>query len=154
MPSKVTTCLWFNGNGEEAAKLYCSLIPGSRIERMFRPDPSKPPLLIEFSLGGTPYQALNAGPTHPLTPAVSISVSTQDQEETDRLWASLLEGGGKEMACSWLTDRFGLCWQIVPARLPALLNDPDPAVSARVFEAMMKMVKIDIATLERAARGA
>lgn len=153
MTPKVRTCLWFDGTGEEAARFYCGLIPDSRIDSLFRPDPAKPALLVNFTLGGTPYQALDAGPAHKLSPAVSISVTTQDQAETDRLWTALLAGGGAEMACAWLTDRFGLCWQIVPRRLPELLMDPDPAVSARVMQAMMGMVKIDVAAIERAAAG-
>lgn len=148
---RVRTCLWFNGDGAEAAKFYVTLLPESRIETVFAPDPVQPPLVVDFTLAGTPYQVLNAGPQHPHSPAASISVLTEDQAETDRLWEALLAGGGTPVACGWLTDRFGLSWQIVPRRLPELLTDADPAVSARVFEAMQQMIKIDVAALEAAA---
>ena len=104
-------------------------------------------------LAGTPYQGLNGGPQHPFTEAASISVLTRDQAETDRLWAALLADGGAPKACGWLADRYGLCWQIIPEALPRLLGDPDPAAAGRVMEAMMGMVKIDIAGLETAHRG-
>jgi predicted 3-demethylubiquinone-9 3-methyltransferase (glyoxalase superfamily) len=103
-------------------------------------------------LAGTPYQGLNGGPQHPHTEAASISVATRDQAETDRLWEALLADGGQPNACGWLADRYGLCWQIIPEALPRLLADPDPAASARVMQAMMGMVKIDIAGLEAAHR--
>jgi predicted 3-demethylubiquinone-9 3-methyltransferase (glyoxalase superfamily) len=152
MTAKVRTCLWFDGNGEEAAKFYVSLLPDSAIEKTFSPTDGAPPLVVDFTLGGTPYQILNAGPQHPLSEAVSISVSTTDQPETDRLWAALLADGGREIQCGWLKDRFGLFWQIVPEALPRLLASPDKATSARVMQAMMKMIKIDIAGIEAAAR--
>ncbi|MEQ1719043.1 MAG: VOC family protein [Hyphomicrobium sp.] len=151
--SKVKTCLWFDGNGEEAARLYVSLLPGSDIGRLFRPDANGPALVVEFTLAGTPYQALNGGPQFPHTEAASISVATEDQAETDRLWDALVANGGAESRCGWLKDRFGVSWQIVPEALPKLLGGPDKAASARVMQAMMKMAKIDIAALEAAARG-
>ena len=147
----VRTCLWYNGDGEEAAKFYVSLLPGSEIESTFSPDPEKPPLVIDFTLCGVPYQALNGGPRYTHSAAASISVLTADQAETDRLWDALTADGGKPVQCGWLTDRFGLSWQIVPRRLPELLSDPDPERSARAMQAMMQMVKIDIAALEAAA---
>lgn len=152
MNSKVRTCLWFNGNGAEAAKFYVSLLPDSVIEKTFSPTEGAPPLVVDFTLGGTPYQILNGGPDHPHSWAASISVLTQNQAETDRLWAALLARGGTESRCGWLTDRFGLSWQIVPEVLPRLLASPDKAASARVMQAMMKMIKIDIAGIEAAAR--
>jgi predicted 3-demethylubiquinone-9 3-methyltransferase (glyoxalase superfamily) len=151
MTAKVRTCLWFDGNGEEAAKAYVALLPDSRIEKTFSPRAGAPPLVIDFTLGGTPYQILNGGPGHPHSWAASISVSTGDQAETDRLWAALLADGGVESRCGWLKDRFGLSWQIVPEALPRLLADPDPEVSARVMQAMMQMIKIDVAAIEAAA---
>jgi predicted 3-demethylubiquinone-9 3-methyltransferase (glyoxalase superfamily) len=154
MTAKVRTCLWFNGDGGEAAAFYVTLLPGSRIESQFSPTDGAPPLVVDFTLGGTPYQALNGGPDHPHSWAASISVLTQDQAETDRLWAALLANGGMESRCGWLKDRFGLFWQIVPEVLPRLLASPDKAVSARVMQAMMGMVKIDISGIEAAARGA
>lgn len=153
MTTPIRTCLWFDGNGEEAAIFYVSLFPGSRIESAFRPDSKAPPLVVNFDLSGVPYQALNGGPSYELSPAVSISVTTRDQAETDRLWSALLEGGGRESQCAWLIDRFGLSWQIVPEALPRLLSDPDRAAAGRAMQAMFKMQKIDIATLEEAFRG-
>ena len=149
--TKVRTCLWFDGNGEEAVRFYVSLIPASTIETVFAPDPSKPPLIVDFTLGGTPYQALNGGARFPHTEAASISVLTDDQAETDRLWSALTAGGGQEIQCGWLKDKYGLFWQIVPRRLVELLTDPQPERAARVMQAMLQMVKIDIALLEAAA---
>lgn len=148
--SKVRTCLWFDHQGEEAAGFYVSLLPNSRIENIFRPDPDGPALVVNFILAGAPYMALNGGPDYQLTPAASISVTTASQEETDRLWNLLTNHGGREVQCGWLTDKYGLSWQIVPEALPRLLQSPDRKASARVYEAMMKMVKIDIAALEAA----
>lgn len=149
--AKVRTCLWFDRNGEEAARLYVSLLPDSWIESTFSPDPSKPPLIIDFLLCGTPYQALNGGPMFQHSEAASISVLTDDQAETDRLWLALTADGGSEVQCGWLKDRFGVSWQIAPRRLVELLTDPDPARAGRVMQAMLQMVKIDIAALEAAA---
>lgn len=148
--AKVRTCLWFDGNGEEAADFYVSLLPESRIESVFRPDPSAPALVVEFGLAGTPYMILNGGPHFSHTPAASISVLTGDQDETDRLWSVLTANGGTESQCGWLVDRFGVSWQIVPERLVALINAEDRAAAARAQAAMMEMRKIDIAALEAA----
>jgi len=145
------TCLWFEEDGEEAAVFYVSLLPGSRITSIFRPDPEAPALMVSFSLAGVPYQILNGGPHHRLTPAASISVTTRDQAETDRLWEALLADGGTESRCGWLTDRWGLSWQIVPEALGRLLGHPDPSAAARVHAAMMGMGKLDVAALEAAA---
>jgi predicted 3-demethylubiquinone-9 3-methyltransferase (glyoxalase superfamily) len=152
-PAKVRSCLWSDGKALEAARFYVSLLPDSRIDGVFRPRPDGPELVVDFVLAGTPYQALNGGPQHPFTEAASISVSTRDQAETDRLWEALLADGGAPKACGWLADRYGLCWQIIPEALPRLLADPDPAASARVMQAMMGMIKIDIAGIEAAQRG-
>ncbi len=135
--------LWFEANAEEAAKFYCSLFQNSKIE-------SASPQSVTFQLNGRSFMAINGGPHYKLSPAYSMFVSCQDQAEVDRLWDKLLEGGGKSMQCGWLTDRFGLTWQIIPTRLAELLNDPDPARRGRAVAAMMKMVKIDIAALDRA----
>jgi predicted 3-demethylubiquinone-9 3-methyltransferase (glyoxalase superfamily) len=150
MDAKVRTCLWFDRVGEDAAKLYVSLIPGSGIESVFRPDPDGPPLIVEFNLGGTPYQALNGGPHFKHSEAASISVTTTDQAETDRLWEALIADGGSESQCGWLKDRFGLSWQIVPEALPRLLSSPDRAAAERAMQAMLAMRKIDIAAIEAA----
>jgi predicted 3-demethylubiquinone-9 3-methyltransferase (glyoxalase superfamily) len=154
MPSSIRTCLWFqDGRGLEAARFYCSLIPDSHIDRSFSPDPDKPPLVIDFTLGGVPYQILDAGPMFALSEAVSISVETDDQAESDRLWDALTANGGEESMCGWLKDRFGVSWQVFPRRLTELTLSTDKDVSARAMAAMMKQTKIDIAAIEAAVHG-
>lgn len=150
--AKVRTCLGFNGNGHKAADFYVSLLPDSIIENTVHPDPGGPPLVIEFTLGGAPYMILNDGP--PFIPglAASISVLTEDQDETDRLWTALTEDGGEESYCGWLKDRWGVSWQIVPKIMPRMLADPDRAAAKRVMQAMKQMGKLDIAALEAASR--
>ena len=150
---KVRTCLWFDSQGEDAARFYVSLLPDSFIETVSRPDPDGPALVIDFTLAGAPYQALNGGPVYPQTPAASISVLTTDQAETDTLWTALVAGGGKAGQCGWLTDRFGASWQIVPERLLEMQAAPDRTAAERANQAMLRMGKIDIATLETAFRG-
>jgi predicted 3-demethylubiquinone-9 3-methyltransferase (glyoxalase superfamily) len=152
--AKVSTCLWFDGKGEEAAKLYVSLIPGSEILNTFRPGPDGPPLIVDFVLGGVPYQALNGGPQFHHSEAASIVVYTDDQAETDRLWSALTANGGSESMCGWLRDPFGLSWQIVPRPLLKALMGIDKAGAARAMDAMMQMKKIDIARIEAAYNGA
>jgi predicted 3-demethylubiquinone-9 3-methyltransferase (glyoxalase superfamily) len=149
----VRTCLWFDGSGEEAAAYYVSLLPGSVIETVSRPEPGKPAMIIELSLAGTPYMFLNGGPQYKPSPAASIVVRTADQGETDRLWSALLANGGQERPCAWLTDRFGVSWQIVPDALPRMLGADDRDAAGRAMRAMLKMKKIDIAALEAAFRG-
>lgn len=154
--SKITPCLWFNGDAEAAASFYISLLPGSRIDRVFRSPTDWPSgkagdvLTVEFTLGDQPYVALNGGNEFKFNPAVSFQIHCEDQAEVDRIWDALLRNGGTPMACSWITDRWGLAWQIVPRRLTELMQDPDPARAKRAMESMMTMVKIDVATLERA----
>lgn len=150
---KVSTCLWFDGAAEAAANFYTSLIPDSRITSIARTKPDGPALMVTFTLGGAPFQALNGGPQHRFSEAASISVTTADQAETDRLWNALIAGGGSEGRCAWLKDRFGLSWQIVPEALPRLLGSPDRAGAGRAMQAMMGMRKIDVAGLEAAFRG-
>lgn len=150
---KVRTCLWFDENGAEAAEFYVSLLPDSAIESMSRTEPGKPPLVVELSLAGTPYMFLNGGKHYALSPAASIAVRTADQAETDRLWHALLADGGEESRCGWLTDRFGVSWQVVPDVLPRLLGADDREAAERVMQAMLQMRKLDIATLEAAFRG-
>ena len=151
---KVRTCLWFDDNAMQAAEFYCSLLPDSRIEDVARyfegQDMAEPGtvLMVDFTLAGTPYQAMNGGPHFKLDEAVSISVATEDQAETDRLWRALTADGGDESQCGWLKDRFGSSWQIVPKRSIELLRGPE---AARVWPALMQMKKIDIAALEAAA---
>jgi predicted 3-demethylubiquinone-9 3-methyltransferase (glyoxalase superfamily) len=158
--NKVYTCLWYdNGQAEEAAQLYTSLIPDSHIDNVSRAPaetPSGPAnmvLTVEFTLAGVPYQGLNGGPDFKLSEAASIAVLCDDQAETDRLWDALIANGGEPSVCGWLKDRFGLSWQIIPRRLPQLLADPDPDRARRTMEAMLKMGKIEIAQLEAAANG-
>lgn len=150
--SKVRTCLWFDEDGEPAAELYVSLLPDSVIHEVSRPDPNGPPLVIELSLAGTPYMFLNGGPRYEQTPAASIAVRTADQPETDRLWGALVADGGEEGRCGWLTDRFGVSWQIVPDALPRLLGADDREAAGRAMNAMLEMKKIDVAALEAAFR--
>lgn len=151
---KVRTCLWFDGDAETAADLYVSLVPNSAIHASSRPDPAEPPRIIELSLGGTPYMFLNGGSRYEPSPAASIVVRTDDQEETDRIWAALLAEGGEESMCGWLTDRFGVSWQIVPDALVRMIGSDDREAADRALQAMLKMRKIDIATLAMAFAGA
>jgi predicted 3-demethylubiquinone-9 3-methyltransferase (glyoxalase superfamily) len=155
--SNVKTCLWFARDGEEAARFYVSIVPDSKIEHVQRsPGPwpggkAGDAIVVEFTLAGQRFQALNGGTAADYGTAASISVECPNQAEVDRLWASLLANGGVEIRCGWLRDRWGVPWQIVPEVLPRLLGHPDPAVSARVFEAMIQMVKLDGDKLQRAA---
>jgi predicted 3-demethylubiquinone-9 3-methyltransferase (glyoxalase superfamily) len=156
--TSIAPCLWFAREAEEAARFYVSLLPESRIDRVQRnlaDTPSGPAgsaLMVAFTLAGRSFLALNGGV--PATPshAVSFAVDCADQAEVDRLWDALTEGGAPER-CGWLKDRYGISWQIVPAALPRLLGDPDPARAARALQAMLGMTKIDVAALERAAAG-
>ena len=157
--SKVSTCLWFGKDAEAAVRFYVSVLPGSSIGHIQR-SPGRWPggeagdvILVTFTLGGQSFQALNGGAPASYGTAASISVECSDQAEVDRLWAALTADGGSEIQCGWLRDRWGVPWQIVPELLPRLLADSDSAVSGRVFAAMIGMVKLDIAALERAAVG-
>jgi predicted 3-demethylubiquinone-9 3-methyltransferase (glyoxalase superfamily) len=158
--ASLKTCLWFDKNGEEAANFYVSLFPDSRIDSVTRSPTDYPNgkagdvLVVEFTLGGRPFMALNGGPEFKFDEAVSMVVTTDGQEETDRYWDALLADGGEPSMCGWLKDRFGFSWQVTPKQLPRLLGDPDRGRSKRAMEAMMKMVKIDVAELERAADAA
>lgn len=156
MTSSIRTCLWFrDGRGREAAQFYCSLIPGSRVETTFTSDAGHGTFsVIDFTLGGVPYQILDAGPVFTLTEAVSISVATDDQAETDRLWMALTNNGGAESVCGWLKDRYGVSWQVFPKRLTELTTSADKKVSAAATAEMMKQKKIDIAAIEAAVRNA
>lgn len=149
--AKVRTCLWFEKGGHEAAKEYVSLVPNSLIEAVRDNGQPDDPMIVEFTLAGAPMMILTAGPHHKLTPAVSISVLTENQEETDRLWTALTENGGEAGHCGWVVDRFGVSWQIVPKRMPDLLASDDPGVVQSVSKSMMQMGKIDIAALDAAA---
>ena len=152
LAQKVRTCWWFPEGGDKAAAFYVSLLPDSRIEGGHGPE-GEPPLVIEFTLAGAPMMILNApggpAPNH----AASVSVLTESHEETDRLWTALTANGGQEVMCGWLTDRWGVSWQIVPRRLPEMLGSPDAAARNRAMAAMQTMVKLDIAALEAAFAG-
>jgi predicted 3-demethylubiquinone-9 3-methyltransferase (glyoxalase superfamily) len=154
---KITPCLWFDRNAEEAVRFYTSVFANSTIDHVQRSTVDYPGgtegsvLIIKFTLAGQSYLALNGGPSVKFNNAISLSVDCEDQAEVDRYWAALTADGGRPVQCSWLVDKYGLSWQIVPRRLPELLSDPDPAKARRVMQAMMQMVKIDIAKLEMAA---
>lgn len=155
---KVTPFLSFDGHAEEAARFYVSLLPDSRIDRVIR-SPMETQggdagtvLVVEFTLAGTQYMALNT-PGFTFTEAVSFMIACEDQAETDRLWESLTANGGSGVACGWLKDRWGVFWQVTPTRLLELLNDPDRDRARRAMEAMSEMIKIDIAKVEQAAAG-
>lgn len=149
---EISTCFWFDTQAEEAARFYCSLFDGSEVTEVFYKggDPANGAFTVAFTLMGQKYWCLNGGPHFKLTPAVSITVYIDTQAEVDRLWSALLADGGAESRCGWLTDRFGLSWQIIPRALPRLLKSDD---SGRVMQAMMGMIKLDIAGLEAAAKG-
>jgi len=152
-PSKVTPCLWFAADGEEALRCYTSLLPDSEIlsiDYSDGPDGQRT-LLASFRLGGRDYRAIGAPSGFRFTEAVSLSVACADQAEVDRYWNTLAADGGEEQPCGWLKDRWGLSWQIVPDRLPQLLADPDPARVERVLQAMFGMRRLVIAELEAAA---
>ena len=151
---KITTFLWYDRDAEEAVALYTSVFPGSRVVETQRQGPGGPVMSLTFELAGQRFIALNGGPQYHFTPAVSLLVDCKDQQEVDRIWEKLLEGGGKPTACGWLEDRFGLSWQIIPSVLWSLLSDPDPARAGRAMQAMLGMVKLDVAELQRAAAGA
>jgi predicted 3-demethylubiquinone-9 3-methyltransferase (glyoxalase superfamily) len=155
---KVSPCLWFDTEGEEAANFYTSLFPNSRIREVARygsagPRPEGTVMTVSFELDGQEFVALNGGPDFTFNEAISFQVSCESQEEVDRYWSALSEGG-EEGPCGWLKDRFGLSWQIVPTRLTELLADPDRDKSQRVMQAMLGMKKIEIPELERAAEAA
>jgi predicted 3-demethylubiquinone-9 3-methyltransferase (glyoxalase superfamily) len=152
---KITPCLWFDTEGEDAATFYTSVFPNSRIVDITRygsagPRPEGMVMTVSFELDGQKLVALNGGPDFTFDEAISFQVSCETQEEIDAYWSALSEDG-EEGPCGWLKDKFGLSWQIVPTALPELLADPDPERSQRVMEAMLRMKKIEIAALEQAA---
>jgi predicted 3-demethylubiquinone-9 3-methyltransferase (glyoxalase superfamily) len=152
---KITTFLWFDGDAEDAAKHYTSIFKNSKVLEVIRygdagPGPKGSVMIVRFQLEGQEFIGLNGGPQFKFTEAISLAVTCETQTEVDELW-SRLSAGGEEGQCGWLKDRFGLSWQIVPAALPELIRDPDPARSNRVVQAMMQMKKIDIGQLRRAS---
>ncbi len=156
---KIHPFLWFDGQALEAAELYCSLFPNSKILGVVRYPPGSPGgmegkvMTVEFELDGLRYSALNGGPNFKFTEAVSFVIDCEDQAEVDHYWHGLIAGGGAPSQCAWLKDRFGLSWQVVPRALPRLMGDPDPARAQRVVQAMLKMSKIVVADLEAAYAG-
>lgn len=142
----LSTFLWFNTEAQEAARLYCKIFPGAKLT-------DETPISASFEIDGQRFTAFNGGPTFKLSPAVSLFVSCETQAEVDALWERFLAEGGEESHCGWLVDRYGLSWQIIPVQLMKMLSDPDRERAQRAQQAMLKMVKIDIAALERAHRG-
>ena len=155
---KITPFLWFDGNAEDAMNFYVSVFPNSKILDVSRyteagPLPEGTVLVCRFQILGMEFMALNGGPEYQFNNAVSFMIDCETQEEVDRYWKALTADGGKEIMCGWLTDKFGLAWQVTPRILGELVSDPDREKANRVMKAMMGMVKIDIEGLKRAAAG-
>jgi predicted 3-demethylubiquinone-9 3-methyltransferase (glyoxalase superfamily) len=153
----LSTCLWFDGNADQAVDFYLSIFPESRRVSSLDYGPDMPyeegtRLVVHFELDGRPFIALNAGPEFQFNPAISLVVNCTTQEEIDFFWSRLVDGGSP-VQCGWLVDRFGVSWQVVPVQLDALMGSTDSEAANRVAQAMMKMVKLDIAQLEAAAAG-
>ncbi|AXE91775.1 VOC family protein [Paraburkholderia sp. DD10] len=154
---KIAPCLWCDGNAEEVARFYTSVFSNSRIATTLHyteagPGPEGGVLAVTFEIDGQEFMAMNGGPDYPFTPAISLFVHCGSQQEIDHYWAKLGEGGAP-WQCGWLRDKFGVSWQIAPDALLRMLQDPDRAKANRVMQAMMTMIKLDIATLEEAYRG-
>jgi predicted 3-demethylubiquinone-9 3-methyltransferase (glyoxalase superfamily) len=160
--SKISPCLWFNDQAEEAAKFYTSIFKNSKIFEISRYTkagndvhgrPAGSVMAVSFELDGTRFAALNGGPAFTFTEAISLQIDCKDQQEVDYYWERLTAGGGKPVQCGWLKDKYGLSWQVVPTALKEMLMDKDTARAARVMDTMLKMVKLDIATLRKAYAG-
>jgi predicted 3-demethylubiquinone-9 3-methyltransferase (glyoxalase superfamily) len=154
---KITPFLWFDGKAEEAANFYVSIFKDSKIINLARyggagPGPKGTVMVATFQIEGQKFMALNGGPQYTISPAISFFVDCETQAEVDELWEKLT-AGGSEVQCGWLTDKFGVSWQIIPRTLMELMQDKDPVKSQRVFKAMMGMIKIDIGALRKAYRG-
>jgi len=158
-PAKNTICLWYDGDAEAAARFYAATFPDSSVDAVFRAPADFPSgkkgdvLTVQFTVLGIPCLGLNGGATFKQSEAFSFQVATVDQAETDRYWNAIVGNGGRESACGWCKDRWGVSWQITPVVLTQAIADPDPEVARRAFEAMMTMGKIDVAAIERARRG-
>ena len=156
---KITPCLWFDGDAEEAAHYYTSLFPNGKIVSIDRSPgdtPSGPKgmvLTVNFTIGGRSFIALNGGDDFKFNEAVSLSIDCDDQAEVDRYCETLIADGGEASVCGWLKDKYGLSWQVIPRQLPQMLASPDRDAAARALEAMLKMTKIEVADLERAFAG-
>ena len=160
--SKISPCLWFDNQAEEAAKFYTGVFKNSKILEISRYNNAgeevhgrKPGsvMTVSFELDGKTFTALNGGPRFSFTEAVSFQIDCKDQREVDYYWEELIDGGGKPVQCGWLKDKFGLSWQVVPVALKEMLMDKDTAKASRVMQAMLEMVKLDIATLRKAYEG-
>ncbi|MBK6586788.1 MAG: VOC family protein [Acidobacteria bacterium] len=157
--AKNTICLWYDKDAEEAANFYAATFPDSSVTAVHKAPSDFPGgkegqvLTVEFTVFGIPCLGLNGGSYFKQTEAFSFQIATEDQEETDRYWNAIVGNGGQESECGWCKDKWGLSWQITPIALTKGTTDPDPAVAKRVFEAMMKMKKIDVAVIEAARRG-
>ncbi|NTV24722.1 MAG: VOC family protein [Chlorobiaceae bacterium] len=157
--AKMTICLWYNGDAEEAAKFYAKTFPDSSVGTVFRAPGEYPSgkagdvLTVEFTVMGIPCIGLNGGPEFKHNESFSFQVATVDQAETDRYWNAIVGNGGEESVCGWCKDKWGLSWQITPIALTKAVADPDTAAARRAFDAMMGMKKIDIAAIEAAYRG-
>ncbi len=158
---KITPCLWFDDQAEDAAKFYCSVFKNSKITTISRfPDagqeihhkPAGSVMVVAFELDGMPFTALNGGPDFKFDEAVSFQIMCETQADIDYYWGKLTEGG-QEGPCGWLKDKFGLSWQVVPSAIPKMMTDPDAQKSARVMNAFLKMKKLDLAAIERAYAG-
>jgi predicted 3-demethylubiquinone-9 3-methyltransferase (glyoxalase superfamily) len=155
---KIAPCLWFDANAEEAMNFYLSIFKNSKVLSVLRhgeagPGPKGSVLAVSFLLDGTEIMALNGGPHFQITPAISLFVKCETQAEVDYFWEKLLAGGGKTQQCGWLTDKYGVSWQIVPTVLGEMLQDKDAAKAQRAMQAMLQMVKLDIAALKKAYEG-
>ncbi len=157
--SKISPCLWFTDEAEEAAKFYVAQLPDSRIDKIQKSIVDTPAgkaetvLVVQFTLAGQEYMAVNGGMRFEYTPAISFKIDCADQAEVDRLWDGLSSNGGAGGQCGWLKDRYGVSWQIVPSALPRLLGGPDRDGAKRAMNAMLKMGKLDIAALQKAYDG-
>jgi predicted 3-demethylubiquinone-9 3-methyltransferase (glyoxalase superfamily) len=161
VPHKITPCLWFDSQAEEAATFYCSVFKNSKITSVARyPEagqevhkkPAGSVMMVAFELDGQPFTALNGGPIFTFDEAVSFQIMCETQDDIDHYWSALTKGG-QEGPCGWLKDRFGLSWQVVPTAIPRMMSDPDRSKSARVMNAFLKMKKLDLAAIERAYAG-
>jgi predicted 3-demethylubiquinone-9 3-methyltransferase (glyoxalase superfamily) len=157
--SKIIPCLWFDGDAEEAAKFYVSLLPESRIDHVQRNVADNPSgkegsvLVVEFTLGGQRMVALNGGMKVEYTHALSLMINCTDQAQVDSVWNAILANGGKEVQCGWITDRYGVSWQVVPKVMFEFLSSPDTAAAQRAMLAMMTMVKLEVEILRQAFEG-
>jgi 2-polyprenyl-6-hydroxyphenyl methylase/3-demethylubiquinone-9 3-methyltransferase len=157
--AKNTICLWYDKDAEAAARFYAGTFPDSSVKAVHRAPSDYPSgkagdvLTVEFTVAGVACLGLNGGPAFKHNEAFSFQIATDDQQETDRYWNAIVGNGGQESACGWCKDKWGLSWQITPIALTQAITDPDPAAAKRAFDAMMKMIKIDIAAIEAARRG-